>query len=595
MVHYTIYPIYQVVQPNIVGVNISPCQQNIITHHSSLIPTSYICQMLSKLHISNYALIEKVEIDFSAGFNIITGETGAGKSILMGALGLITGARADSSAVGNVGAKCIVEGTFDIASYGLKGFFAEHDLDYAKETVVRREINTEGKSRAFINDTPVNLSVLKDLGEKLVDIHSQHQTLSLADKNYQLAVVDAIAGTKDLLAEYKQTFSQYKKLKALLADLLERQRKSKTEFDYINFQLNELDEARLQTGEQESAEQELETLAHAEDIKSNLFKASGIMGGGEENVVSALTEAKNLLAAIAKYNPAANELFERLNSNLIELKDIVAETENLADSIDFSAERAEQLSSRLDTIYRLLKKHGLTTVEDLIALRDDLQSRINDDSALDDEIVATDKELQTVAALCGKLAADLTAQRTKALPAIEGELVKTLARLNMPDAQVKFNLNPLAELSNNGADDINILFTANKGGKPGDLAKVASGGELSRVMLAIKALVCKYTALPSIIFDEIDTGISGETAHKTGAIMADMGKQMQVIAITHLPQIAGKGQTHFKVYKQTKADITKTFIIQLRNNERVEEIARMLSGEKLSEAALENARELLKQ
>lgn len=550
--------------------------------------------MLSKLHISNYALIEKVEIEFSDGLNIITGETGAGKSILMGALGLITGARADSSTLGTGGNKCIVEGTFAVGEYSLKPFFASHDLDYADETVIRREITAEGKSRAFINDTPVNLSVLKELGEQLVDIHSQHQTLSLSDKNYQLAVVDAIAGTKDLVAEYKQSFTQYKKLKATLVELLERQRKSKTEYDYINFQLTELDEARLQQGEQESAEQELETLTHAEDIKSNLYKASGILGGGEENALVALTEAKNFLSAIAKYNTAANELFERLNSNLIELKDIVAETENLAESIDFSAERAELLSQRLDIIYRLQKKHGLQTIDELIALRDDLQLRINDDSALDDEIAATEKELKTAEATCTKLAEKLSAQRTKALPAIEGELVKTLSRLNMPDAQVKINLTTLPELTTTGADDISILFSANKGGKPGDLVKVASGGELSRVMLAIKALVCKYTALPSIIFDEIDTGISGETAHKTGAIMAEMGDAMQVIAITHLPQIAGKGKAHFKVYKQTKANITKTFIIQLRANERVEEIARMLSGEKLSEAALENAKELLK-
>ncbi len=551
--------------------------------------------MLSKLHISNYALIEKVEIDFSTGFNIITGETGAGKSILMGALGLITGARADSSAVGTGGNKCIVEGTFNISSYKLKPFFKQNDLDYADETVVRREINAEGKSRAFINDTPVNLSTLKDLGEQLVDIHSQHQTLSLSDKNYQLAVVDAIAATRPLLDEYKQAFVQYKKLKTTLDELLDRQRKSKTEFDYISFQLNELDEARLQLGEQEGSEQELETLTHAEDIKSNLYKAAALLGEGEQNIISGLTEAKNLLAAIAKYNTAANELFERLNSNLIELKDIVAETDTLAESIDFSAERAEMLTARLDIIYRLQKKHNVQTVLELMTLRDDLQLRINDDSALDDEILATEKELKATGDNCIALAKKLSTQRSKALPAIEGELVKTLGRLNMPDAQLNIILTELPELTATGTDDINIQFTANKGSKLGDLAKVASGGELSRVMLAIKALVCKYTALPSIIFDEIDTGISGETAHKTGAIMAEMGKAMQVIAITHLPQIAGKGQTHFKVYKQTKANITKTFIITLRNNERVEEIARMLSGEKLSEAALENARELLKQ
>jgi DNA repair protein RecN (Recombination protein N) len=549
--------------------------------------------MLSRLQITNYALIENAEIDFGSGFNTITGETGAGKSILMGALALITGARADSSSVGTNGAKCVVEGTFNVKDYSLKGFFKVHDLDYANETIVRREINAEGKSRAFINDTPVNLSVLKELGEQLVDIHSQHQTLSLADKNYQLAVVDAIANTKALLDEYKQEFSAYKKLKTLLAELLEKQQKSKADFDYINFQLTELDEARLQAGEQETAEQELETLTHAEDIKLNLFKASGLLGDGEQNILTALTEARNALGNIAKYNTQAAELYERLNSALIELKDVQAETETLAESLSVDPERAANLSARLDLIYRLQKKHNVQNLTDLLELYDKLQQQIGNDADLDNQISATEKELQLSEEKCHALAAKLSAQRTKALPVIEGELVKTLGRLNMAGSELHINLTPLDYLSNTGVDDINIQFTANKGSKLGDLVKVASGGELSRVMLAIKALVCKYTALPTIIFDEIDTGISGETAHKTGAIMAEMGKTMQVVAITHLPQIAGKGQTHLKVYKQTKADITKTFIKPLRDRERLEEIARMLSGDKLSEAALENAKELI--
>ena len=549
--------------------------------------------MLSKLHITNYALIENAEIDFGSGFNTITGETGAGKSILMGALALITGARADSSSVGTNGAKCVVEGTFNVKDYSLKGFFKVHDLDYANETIVRREINAEGKSRAFINDTPVNLSVLKELGEQLVDIHSQHQTLSLADKNYQLAVVDAIANTKALLDEYKQEFSAYKKLKTLLAELLEKQQKSKADFDYINFQLTELDEARLQAGEQETAEQELETLTHAEDIKLNLFKASGLLGDGEQNILTSLTEARNALGNIAKYNTQAADLYERLNSALIELKDVQNETETLAEGLSVDPERAANLSARLDLIYRLQKKHNVQNLTDLLELYDKLQQQIGNDADLDNQISATEKELKLSEEKCHMLAANLSAQRTKALPVIEGELVKTIGRLNMAGSELHINLTPLDHLSNTGVDDINIQFTANKGSKLGDLVKVASGGELSRVMLAIKALVCKYTALPTIIFDEIDTGISGETAHKTGAIMAEMGKTMQVVTITHLPQIAGKGQTHLKVYKQTKADITKTFIKPLRDRERLEEIARMLSGDKLSDAALENAKELI--
>lgn len=549
--------------------------------------------MLSRLHINNYALIENAEIDFGNGFNTITGETGAGKSILMGALALITGARADSTSVGTNGPKCVVEGTFNIAEYKLNNFFKEHDLDYANETIVRREINGEGKSRAFINDTPVNLSVLKELGEKLVDIHSQHQTLSLADKNYQLAVVDAIANTKATLDEYKQEFSAYKKLKTLLAELLEKQQKSKADFDYINFQLTELDEARLQEGEQETAEQELETLTHAEDIKLNLFKAAGLLGDGEQNILTALTEARNALGNIAKYNTSASELYERLNSALIELKDVQNETETLAESLGIDPERAATLSARLDLIYRLQKKHGVQTLTDLLELYNRLQEQIGNDADLDNLISATEKDLKLGQEKCAALATKLTAQRTKALPVIEGELVKTLGRLNMAGSELHINLTPLEQLSNTGLDDINIQFTANKGSKLGDLVKVASGGELSRVMLAIKALVCKYSALPTIIFDEIDTGISGETAHKTGAIMAEMGKTMQVVSITHLPQIAGKGQTHLMVYKQTKANITKTFIKPLRDRERLEEIARMLSGDKLSDAALENAKELI--
>ncbi|UPT66483.1 MAG: AAA family ATPase [Sphingobacteriales bacterium JAD_PAG50586_3] len=350
--------------------------------------------MLSRLQITNYALIETAEIDFGRGFNTVTGETGAGKSILMGALALITGSRADSSAVGTNGNKCVVEGTFNIADYKLKGFFKEHDLDYADETLVRREINAEGKSRAFINDTPVNLSVLKEMGEKLVDIHSQHQTLSLADKNYQLAVVDAIANTKGLLDEYKAEFSAYKKLKTLLAQLLEKQQKSKADFDYINFQLTELDEAKLQEGEQEKAEQELETLTHAEDIKVNLFKASGLLGDGEQNILTALTEARNAPGNIAKYNTAAAELYERLNSALIELKDVQAETETLAESLSVDPERALQLSSRLDLIYRLQKKHGAQTLTDLLELYNKLQDQIGSDADLDNQISATEKELK---------------------------------------------------------------------------------------------------------------------------------------------------------------------------------------------------------
>lgn len=549
--------------------------------------------MLSKLAIHNYALIDSVEIDFGTGLNIITGETGAGKSILMGALGLITGQRADSSVLSNSGQKCIVEGTFSIGAYSLVDFFTNNDLDYLPETLIRREINTDGKSRAFINDTPVTLATLKELGDALIDIHSQHQTLGLGDKGYQLAILDAVAGNTGLLAEYKSTFSAYKKAKAELNSLLDEQRRSLAEADYINFQLTELLEANLQEGEQETLENELQSLTHAEDIKQSLFKALGILGDGEQNVLTALSDVKGALTTAAKHSKPADELLQRLQSSLIELKDIHQEIDALQDHISFNPNRTEEITNRLDTIYRLQKKHNLTTVTDLLALQTRLDNQTYGYGKLDTLIAQTQEQVNVLEGTCTKLSTQLSKQRSGVIPTIIEGLQTTLADLGMPHSSIEINLTSLQTFANNGVDDIAILFSANKGAKLGDLVKTASGGELSRVMLAIKALVCSYKALPTIVFDEIDTGVSGEMAYRMGSIMAQMGERMQVVSITHLPQIAGKGAHHFKVYKQTKGNKTQTFITPLNSNERVEEVARMLSGDTVSEEAMANARKLI--
>ncbi len=550
--------------------------------------------MLKHLSIQNYALIDKLEVDFPDGLTIITGETGAGKSILLGALGLIAGSRADAQSLQDKTKKCIVEASFNIKDYSLKDFFWANELDYETTTNIRREINPEGKSRAFINDTPVNLSQLKGLTERLIDIHSQHQTLTLNGSEFQLSVVDAYANHETVLTEYAVYFKQFKAMKKALEDLLSRESQAKKDLDYFQFQFNELEEANLKSGEQTEREQELEILNNAEEIKLNLSKAALGLNGGEQNLLASLNEVKSLLNSFAKFKPEINELSLRLNSSYIELKDISNELESLEQDILYDPKRIEILTVYLDAIYRLQQKHQVKSIEELIAIKDELSNKLLEFSSLESEIEKTNKELTILQKSLSTLAKKIAANRKKEIPKIEKEIASLLSSLSMPNAQLKIEHIETDTLGVNGTDSVNFLFSANKGSDFKELNKVASGGELSRLMLSIKSLIAQLTALPTIIFDEIDTGVSGDVADKVGSIMNLMANAMQVITITHLPQIASKGLSHLFVYKEEKNDKTFSNIKKLSADERVSEIAKMLSTGTPTAAAISNAKELLK-
>ncbi len=550
--------------------------------------------MLQHLSIQNYALIDKLDVDFSNGLTIITGETGAGKSILLGALGLIAGNRADTQALQDKAKKCIVEASFNIKEYALKDFFWANELDYEVLTSIRREITPEGKSRAFINDTPVTLAQLKGLAERLVDIHSQHQTLTINGSEFQLSVVDAYANHADALNEYSSQYKQYKVLEKALNELVSKEAQAKKDLDYFQFQFNELEEAGLKSGEQQDMEQELETLNNAEDIKLNLSKAAAGLNGGEQNLISSLNEIKALLTNIAKFKPEINELSTRLSSAYIELKDISNELESIEQDIVYDPKRIETLNEQLDAIYRLQQKHQVKTVEELIAIKDELSGKLLEFSSLEHEIEKTKKELDTIQKSLAALAKKIAGNRKKEIPKIEKEIASLLSSLSMPNAQLKVEHTETGILGPHGTDKVNFLFSANKGSDFKELNKVASGGELSRLMLSIKSLIAQLTALPTIIFDEIDTGVSGDVADKVGSIMNVMAKAMQVITITHLPQIASKGGSHLFVYKEDKNNKTYSNIKRLNADERVQEIAKMLSTGTPTAAAISNAKELLK-
>ncbi len=549
--------------------------------------------MLTHLYVKNYALIESLEIDFQKGLTIITGETGAGKSILLGALGLVIGQRADTQALRDKEQKCVVEVTFDIKGYKLKSFFKSQDLDYADECVVRREINPSGNSRAFINDTPVTLPVLKELGSFLIDIHSQHETLEINSGSLQLSLVDAVADNDKLLTEYQQLFAQYKTLQKQLAELKAQEEQSKKDFDYFSFLFHELEEAAINAEEIKNAEEELETLNNAEEIQGNLVAVVNILSEGEINILNQFTEIKNLLNNAAKHSAQAKELAERINSVYIELKELSREISAASESIMADPERAQMLSDKLDTYNHLLQKHRVARAEELIQIKNDLESKLQFVSGLDTQIAKLESDIQDEEKQLLKLADELSKRRNSKLQEIEKSVSQTLSALGMPNAVLKINCSKLEKLNENGFDSVQFLFSANKGSEPKELGKVASGGELSRLMLSLKALMAQIKTLPTIIFDEIDTGVSGEIAHKIGNIMEDMAKNMQVIAITHLPQIASKGKTHLKVYKKDKGEITHSLIKELSKEERVEEIAHMLSGDKITDVALQNAKSLL--
>ncbi|WP_069659368.1 DNA repair protein RecN [Arcticibacter eurypsychrophilus] len=552
--------------------------------------------MLSRLIIRNYALIENLDIAFSGKLNIVTGETGAGKSIILGALSLILGQRIEGKYFFNQQKKCVIEGHFNISDYQLGSFFDDKDLDYEKETVLRREISSDGKSRAFVNDTPVNLTVLRELGELLIDIHSQHATMEINNEKFQLLVVDSIASNELLLKSYQDNYRKFKAVNHELKTLVDSTAQAKTDADYYLFQFNELEEASLNASEeQELLEQELDALSHAEEIKKSLINVGLALSDEEHAAVVLLKEALLELQHTQKYLPEMEVLSERLNSALIEVRDIAAEVELIEQGTLIDVPRTDVLSERLSIIYNLQKKHHVSSVEELIDVRESFSDKLNSVSHADEEIERLKKESEILKAELIVLSDTLSASRNEIIPTIELRLQEMLNEIGMPNAHLKIDNQLLDELSlgSSGRNKIQFLFSANKGQDLAPMNKVASGGELSRLMLSIKSLMSHHIALPTIIFDEIDTGISGEIALKVGSIMERLSEGMQVITITHLPQIASKGDAHYYVYKDEKQDITHTNIALLTKEERITEIAKMLSGEPPGTFALQHAKELL--
>jgi DNA repair protein RecN (Recombination protein N) len=550
--------------------------------------------MLQRLAIRNYALIDTLDINFSKELNILTGETGAGKSIILGALSLLLGQRAESKYFFNQEKKCVIEGAFKIDDYHLKQFFEEQDLDYEAETVLRREISLDGKTRAFINDTPVTVAILKQVGEQLIDIHSQHATLAINTESFQLLVLDTLCNHASLLAEYQQALGQHKQLTKKLKELELALSEAVSAQEYIQYQFEELEKANLQVNEQEDLEQELKSLTHAEEIKRNLSAALFLLSNGEQTSIAQLKEAVQLSQAIEKYATGIQPLIERLQSSLIELKDIAAELERLAQGTSINEARTNMISERLDILYTLQKKHRVSTVAELLVLRDQFSDQLQQLVSGEEEITRLQQEERELKSNLVALAKQLSSNRKQVIPALEQQVQEALITVGMPHAQLRVSQETDINLLNlTGADRIQFLFSANKGQEPMPMNKVASGGELSRLMLCIKSLIAKKTALPTIIFDEIDTGISGEIALKVGAIMEQMAQNMQVITITHLPQIASKKGRHFRVFKNEAGEQTSTGIEVLHKDERILEVAKMLGGEQASAAALEHAKELL--
>lgn len=550
--------------------------------------------MLRHLAIHNYALIENIEIDVSDGLTIITGETGAGKSILLGAISLLIGSRADTGMLHDKTTKCIVEAQFFIKAYALTGFFEKYNLDYFDLCTIRREINPAGVSRAFINDTPVNLTQLKELGNYLIDIHSQHQNISLNESEFQLSLLDVFAQHKQKLTEYKEKFLTYKKLKQQLVTLEDQDAQAKKDLDYFQFQFNELEEANLKSNDSKALELESETLTHAESIKKNLSAASFLLNYSENNALAALVEVKNLLSASAKHNLTIAEITQRVNSSYIELKDVVNELESLEQNIVFNPQRLEEIENKLNLIYRLQQKHRVNSLDELFQLQEELSSKIAGIGKLDEQLDATRKELIVIEKQLSVLAIELSKKRKSSSLMMEKQILNLLSDVGMPNASLSIQLTESPEFTQSGKDKIQFLFSANKGGALKELSKVASGGELSRLLLSLKSLLAQSAALPTIVFDEIDTGVSGDVANKVGQIMERMAKQMQVISITHLPQIAGKGNEHWLVYKEELKKKTHTHIKKLTPDERIHEIAQMLSSKSPTSAAISNARDLLK-
>lgn len=551
--------------------------------------------MLRSLFIQNFVLIDSLDIRFDKGFSVITGETGAGKSIILGALSLVLGQRADGKSIKKGADKCIIEAVFDISTYQLEPFFLDNDLEYdAESCILRRELFASGKSRAFVNDSPVSLSVLKELGSRLIDIHSQHQNLLLGDNHFQLKVADVMAENEILLILYRKEYMRYQSLKRELKALTDQAAQSKQEEDYIRFQLEQLLEAQLRSGEQEELEQEQETLSHAEEIKGSLYKITALLDGDEqEGAVQWLKEALSTADSLDRYFPRAKEIAERLRSAYIDLTDLASETDSLKEEIEFNPERLDWVNERLNTIYSLQQKHRASTVDELLALQERYEKQLNEIDSFDDQIESLGKQVEASHEELLRQAAVLSGQRKVASEGMAKQLVEMIMPLGMPNTRFKVDFVQREEPGIDGMDDICFLFSANKSGDLQPVAQTASGGEISRLMLCIKAMIAGFTALPAIIFDEVDTGVSGDIADKMGDIMQELGTKMQVITITHLPQIAAKGKEHYFVYKEDTADRTVTRIKKLTDEERVREVARMLSGASLTDASLANAKDLL--
>lgn len=551
--------------------------------------------MLQKILVQNYALIDAVEINFADKLTIITGETGAGKSILLGALSLILGERAESNVLYDKQKKCVVEGHFTLKKKTFSHFFEEEQLDFDEHTIVRREISTNGKSRAFINDTPVNLNVLKSLCNQLVDLHSQSESLELNSASFQLTVVDSLAKHDEVLNLFSKNFHQFNSDKKKLEILTEENLKASREFDYLNFQLKELIEADLIVGEQEKTEQELELQNNSEEIKRNLIDANNLLSGNAESVTEQLRKLNNFLSAASKNLPDAEELIKRIQSAKIELDDVSNELERLENKVQFNPQQIENLNTRLDLIYRLEKKHGLNSVEELKNLQNEIDGKLQSFTSQHEEIEALKSSVEKQKENLFGEAKKISASRAKQISPIEKSVTTVLKEVGMPHAQIKVEQTVLtvAEMNENGIDRFRFLFAANKGSELQEIKKVASGGELSRLMLALKSLIAANTHLPTLIFDEIDSGISGETALKVSRIMKQLSGNHQLICITHLPQIAAKGNEHYFVFKETIGSRTFTRIKQLSNSERINAVAQMLSGEKPTQAAMENAKELM--
>jgi len=549
--------------------------------------------MIKSLQISNYALIDNLEINFDKGLTIITGETGAGKSIILGALSLLMGQRADLNAVRNKDKKCTVEGIFDITEYHLQNFFKENDLDYFDYTILRREISTEGRSRAFINDIPTNLNTLKKLTDFLIDIHSQHDTLLINSPNYQIDAIDYFSKNLELIHKYKENYKLYKKYQNELAQFNERAKKEKQDFDYFHFQFNQLDEAKLVDGEEEELLEEQKQLSHVEEIKQNLSKLNFLLDNEENSTLSILKESMNIMQYISEYFPKASEFSQRIESAMLDLQDIANESQILENDLEFEPDRLEFVNNRLNTIFELERKFNVSSIKELLVLKDEFENKLQEINSFDEQIKQYEQLIENLKKTLNKLSTEIHKKRTKTKPLFEKQIIDIVKELNIQNANFIVDITETEDFTPNGKDKINFLFSANKNTEPKQISKIASGGELSRLMLALKYVISQSKTLPTIIFDEIDTGISGETADKMGNMLRQMSKNIQLINITHLPQVAAKGHHHYFVFKKDTELDTITSIKKLDKAERIQEIAKMLSGANITESSIQTAKELL--